>query len=478
MVTDKEFTGIEDIPEPFEVKSWRDYMKFLIGPGIIALGLGLGTGELVSGPYLIVKHGPLILWVALISIFLQTVTAISASKYTILTGEPFQIGLNRLWFSKKAWTAVWIVLGTLSAILPYYPALLGVTFVAIMINDVPTSDQQFLWIIFTIIALVIILLPLFLGKKVMKTLGLMFFIIHFLIIIPLLIIITLLTVPVGTIFEVFTGFFYFGYLPEGADWLALGAVAGFAGLAASAGMSISAYYRDTGWGMAKRLGHIPGALGGEKVEFLVKGYMPKVDEENQRRAKTWYKFILLELVPIFFFGSLITMVFPCVLYYYFVPTGAATENIFGFTSALAQNLGLIIAFAWPLILIMFALVFFADGTGVIDGLMRQFANIIWNTFPSLHDRFKGDVRPVYYGVLGIFIVIWLIVIIIGTPPVTMVLLAGSLANIGGVIFSAGLLAVNYQILPKEYRFSIIEVIVICVSIVFYGFFLLKAFYII
>ncbi|MFX1548327.1 MAG: hypothetical protein ACFFCU_19120, partial [Promethearchaeota archaeon] len=81
-------------------------------------------------------------------------------------------------------------------------------------------------------------------------------------------------------------------------------------------------------------------------------------------------------------------------------------------------------------------------------------------------------------ILGIFIVLWIFIIIIGTPPVTMVLLAGSLANIGGVIFSIGLLAVNYILLPKEYRFSIFEVIVICLSIIFYGFFLLKAFYII
>ncbi|MFX0015932.1 MAG: Nramp family divalent metal transporter [Promethearchaeota archaeon] len=478
MGTDKEFTGVADIPESFEIKSWRDYLKFLIGPGIIALGLGLGTGELVSGPYLIVRHGPLILWVALISIFLQTVTAISASKYTILTGEPFQIGLNRLWFSKKGWTAIWVVLGTLSAIFPYYPALLGVTFVAMIINDVPTSESQFLWVIFTLVALGIILIPLFLGKKVMRTLGLMFFIIHFLIIIPLLIIITLFTVPLGTIVEVFSGFFSFGYLPEGADWLALGAVAGFAGLAASAGMSISAYYRDTGWGMASKLGHIPGALGGEKVDFLVKGYMPKVDEENKQRVKKWYKYILLELIPIFFFGSLITMLFPCALFYYYVPSEAATENIFGFTASLAQNLGTVIVFSWALILIMFALVFFADGTGVVDGIIRQFANIIWNSFPSLHERFRGDIRPVYYGILGIFIVLWIFIIIIGTPPVTMVLLAGSLANIGGVIFSIGLLAVNYILLPKEYRFSIFEVIIICLSIIFYGFFLLKAFYII
>jgi hypothetical protein len=52
----------------------------------------------------------------------------------------------------------------------------------------------------------------------------------------------------------------------------------------------------------------------------------------------------------------------------------------------------------------------------------------------------------------------------------MVLLAGTFANISGVLYVIGLLGVNYTLLPKEYRFSKIEVGFICFAIVFYGFF--------
>ncbi len=438
------------------------------------MGLGLGTGEIVSGPFLIVKNGPSILWIALLSILLQTVTSISASKYTILTGEPFQIGINRLWLSNKAWTVIWILLGGVSVMFPYYMALLGMTFVAIIIQGVPGLAQQSLWVVFSLISIGITILPLFLGKKVMKTLGLMFFLLHFLIIIPLLIILTIIFVPSNVIWEVFSGYFRFGYLPENADWLAMGAVAGFAGLAASAGMSISNYYRDSGWGMSEKLGYIPGMVGGKKVKFEVKGYMPKVNAENKKRAKKWYRYILLELIPIFFVRSLATMVFPCALYYYFVPQEAATEETFGFTAVLAQNMTVVLPFAFWIIIFMLFVIFWVDGTGVVDGVVRQFANILWNSFPKLSVRFKGDIRKLYYGLLCLFTSIWVLLILTGTPPVTMVLYAGSLANIGGVIFAIGLLAVNYKFLPKEYRFSMIEVIVTIVSILFFGFFLVNA----
>lgn len=473
MGTNKEFAGEEDIPEPFKIKSWRDYFKFLIGPGIIALGLGIGTGEIVSGPFVIVKHGPYILWIAFISIFLQTVTALSASKYTILTGEPFQIGINRLWMSNKAWTVIWVLLGGLSVMFPYYMALLGMTFVAMVIGRVPGLEQQSLWVVFSLISIAITLFPLLLGRKVMKTLGLMFFILHFIIVIPLIIVLTILYVPATTIFQVFTGFFTFGYVPPDADWLALGAVAGFAGLAASAGISISSYYRDTGWGMAEKLGYIPGMVGGGKVNFAVKGYMPKITPENKKRAKKWYKYVKWELFTIFFVGSLVTMWLPCALYYYFVPTEAATQEIFGFTAVLAQEMTIVLPLAWVIILFMLFLVFWPDGTGVVDGTTRQFANIIWNSYPKLHERFKGDIRPIYYGLLAIFTVIWIVAILTGTPPLTMVLIEGSLANVGGVIFAVGLIAVNYKLLPKEFRFSKLEIVVSVISIVFYGFFLIN-----
>lgn len=475
--TNLNFTDTVDIPEPFKLKGFKDYFKFLIGPGIIAMGLGLGTGEIVAAPYLVVRHGPKILWLATLSILIQTYTAIIGSKITILTGEPVQISMNRLFMNKKAWTPIWVLVGIPSVMIPYYPALLGMTLVALFIGQVPTLEANMgFWIIMGIIALLLTLIPLLLGKKIMKTIGLMFFIVHFLIIIPLIIIITFISVPLPTIWEIIKGMFSFGYIPSDPDWQALGAVAGFAGLAASAGLSISTYYRDSGWGMAQKMGYIPGAVRGAKKEFKTVGYLPKDDEINRKRSKKWYRYIMGELFPVFFLGSIVTMIFPVALYYEYVPTSAATDQIFGFTAVLADNLQLIYPFmGWWMILLIMAGIFYVDGTGVIDGAVRNFTNMIWNAYPEMQPKFKKDVRRLYYGILGCFTVIWICVIALGVAPVEQVQLAGSLANIGGILFCLGAIGVNYRILPKNYRMSIIELILMIIAIIFYIFFLIMYF---
>lgn len=471
MATDKEFNGIENIPEPFEVKNWKDYVRFLFGPGMIALGLGVGTGEIISAPFLVVKLGPMLLWIATLSILLQVMTSISASKYTILTGEPIQLGINRLWLGKKVWTVLWIIFRTTQMMWPYYMALTGSTLAAMFIGDIPGQEQRLLWSVLSVVGIIICALPLLIGKKVMDTIAKMFFWLHTVIIIPMFFILALIYVPAHTWFEVFKGFFAFGTMPAQADWVTMAAVAGYAGLNAYAGLSISAYYRDAGWGMAQKVGYIPSLVGGKSdVNFQVKGYMPKVDIENINRARKWYKYLHMELWPIFFIGSLLTMWFPALLYYKFVPAEAATNAGFGFTALLAHNMSKVFPAAWTMILVALFLVFWPDGTAVIDSLLREFANIIWNSFPNLYDRFKGDIRPIYYGILVIFTIIWIIMIALGTQPLLMTLLAGAFANLSGLIFAIGLLGVNYVLLPKEYRFSFLEVVVICFAILFYGFF--------
>ncbi|MCX8188188.1 MAG: Nramp family divalent metal transporter [Nitrososphaeria archaeon] len=101
MPTDKEFRGVEDIPEPFKVTRFKDAIGFLIGPAIISVSVGIGTGEVISGPLAILSYGPTILWFALISIFFQTVSAIAGTRYTMATGEPLINGISRLWLGKK-----------------------------------------------------------------------------------------------------------------------------------------------------------------------------------------------------------------------------------------------------------------------------------------------------------------------------------------------------------------------------------------
>ena len=44
-----------------------------VGPGVIVLGLSIGSGEFLLGPAIFVKHGLTLLWVTAVAILLQTV---------------------------------------------------------------------------------------------------------------------------------------------------------------------------------------------------------------------------------------------------------------------------------------------------------------------------------------------------------------------------------------------------------------------
>jgi hypothetical protein len=45
----------------------------VVGPGVIVLGVSIGSGEFLLGPAVFVRHGFSLLWVTLVAVFLQTV---------------------------------------------------------------------------------------------------------------------------------------------------------------------------------------------------------------------------------------------------------------------------------------------------------------------------------------------------------------------------------------------------------------------
>jgi len=247
---------------------------------------------------------------------------------------------------------------------PYYMALVGSTLAAMIIGVPPGPEQRILWSALSVVGVIICTLPLLIGGKVLTTLARMFFWLNFVAVVPLLFILAVVFVPAEIWWSGFKGFFTFGYIPEDADWLAMAAVAGYAGLASYAGLIISNYYRDAEWGMAKKIGFIPTLVGGKKAAFLVKGFMPKVSPENIRRAKTWYKYLHMELWPVFFLFGVLTMWFPCILHYKFVPVEAAVESGFGFAAVLAKHMSGVLGAAWGVVLIALFFVFWPDGTGV------------------------------------------------------------------------------------------------------------------
>src|SRR5687767_7174105 len=66
-----------------------------IGPGVIALGVSIGSGEFLLGPAAFVKYGLSLLWIVGIAALLQTLLNLELMRYTMATGEPIFTGFMR-----------------------------------------------------------------------------------------------------------------------------------------------------------------------------------------------------------------------------------------------------------------------------------------------------------------------------------------------------------------------------------------------
>ena len=67
----------------------------VVGPGVIVLGLSIGSGEFLLGPAVFVRHGLTLLWVTFLSVYLQTIFNTELMRYTLATGEPVFTGFMR-----------------------------------------------------------------------------------------------------------------------------------------------------------------------------------------------------------------------------------------------------------------------------------------------------------------------------------------------------------------------------------------------
>lgn len=75
----------------------------VVGPGVIVLGISIGSGEFLLGPAVFVKHGLTLLWVTAAAIFFQTIFNTEVMRYTVATGEPVFTGFMRTPPSATLW---------------------------------------------------------------------------------------------------------------------------------------------------------------------------------------------------------------------------------------------------------------------------------------------------------------------------------------------------------------------------------------
>jgi hypothetical protein len=239
-------------------------------------------------------------------------------------------------------------------------------------------------------------------------------------------------------------------------------------------VTLSNWARDKGYGMGERAGYIPAAVGGHKVHLAHSGFTFSPEPEAMHRWRGWWRIVRVDQWGVFFTGAILGMVLPALLYVTFLPRGTNIEGL-GISAALASGVGARAgAIVAGIIAFLGAWVLFKTQLDNLEAMVRAITDILWTGSRRVRAWRGGDVRAVYYSVLGV-VVLWGIGAMRLAQPIVLLKLG---ANVAGAIFilaSLQLLYINTRLLPLHVRPPLWRRVALVVMALFYGFFVTLSF---
>lgn len=445
----------------------------VVGPGVIVLGASIGSGEFLLGPATFVRYGLTMLWVTLCAGTLQTLFNTELMRYTLATGEPATAGFMRTRPHSSFWAAVYALLYFLQIGWPAWAgSAAGAFFFLFTKRLAGAPDAKVVYGIGVALFLVCVIFLLF-GRRIERTLELLNWILISCILTGFLLLSlwfvsgeTWLAALGGLVgYAPATGTFTF--IPEGGDFFLIGALAGFSGAGGVINITLSSWARDRGYGMGGVTGFIPSATAGKSHTLAHSGYRFEDTPEAMTRWKGWWRIVRADQWGIFFAGSLLGMILPGVLYVTFVTAGSDIRG-YGIAAALAQAIADTGApLLGGVVAMLGAWILFKTQLDLVEALARGITDILWTGSTRLRAWRGGDVRRVYYAVLGV-VVVWGVVALRLAQPIFLLQVAANVSGVVFVIASLHLLYVNTHLLPEHVRPPMWRRVGLVMVALFYG----------
>jgi len=478
--------GVADLPEPKSL-SWREWYRF-IGPGLVMMGIQIGGGEWLFGPDITARYGGGLMWIATIAIVAQVFYNIECGRYALYCGEPVFTGFMRTRPGPMFWVGV-ILLLNFSALIPGLSTHGAAIFSALWLGHPPQADDKGFVTLVAFLFLLGISLPIFVGGKIYNMLQAVMTVKVFAVL-SFCLIMGLFWVDPANWWQVFSGFVRFGELPtsnaageevmvnylttwwQGAELpaLALGNIAligGFAGYAGGGGLGNATYsnfVRDKGWGMGSLVGAIPSAVGGTHVSLSHLGTVFPITEENLRRWRGWWRYVLTDQLLVWTPGCFMGMALPALLSMQFAKYSDLKGKNLEWAQALITADGIrhdprfgpgLASALWMITLVVGLLVMLPSQMSIIDDFSRRWTDILWSGVSRIRDSLHGnEVRRIYYGIL-IGYVAWSLICfwafsVYGSPKLMTIVIA-NLNNVAIGVTSFHLLHINRTLLPPALR---------------------------
>ncbi|HET9411341.1 MAG TPA: Nramp family divalent metal transporter [Candidatus Saccharimonadales bacterium] len=432
-----------------------------IGVGVVALGLAIGTGELILWPHLVTIHGPGILWGALLGLTLQAFINFEVARHTLATGESFFTSSARLF---KWFAPLWLVMAVLLYIWPGWASALGTILQALVGFGDP--------VVWSWATLLFVLAMTFLGKQAYRTLER-----SLMIIVPvfflLLLFVSFNNIKLADISAGVAGLFNIGWIPANIDKSVFFSAIVFAGTGGMLNLCVSLWYRDKQAGMAAYSSPIKNPLTSQDQNQEVNGFAFVAKDQNLARWKQWLSYVRADQILVFWLLGFITLFLLSMnAYAVLVPRGLVPEG-----SDVAVMQAAIFGETWGVIgvkifLLMAFLMLFSVMWTIISAFTRIISDILFvnsHTGPlqPLFSRFKNISQSKLYYSLIVLLVLTQAVLVPFNQPLTYLVLTSVLGGMVMAIYVPILLFLNNRRLAKPLRPNILSNLVLCVAAVAY-----------
>jgi len=459
--------GIAELPAPPPF-TFRNVLK-TVGPGVIGLGIAIGSGEWLIGPTVILKYGSALLWITTVSVFLQVILNQEMGRYTLYTGEPIVTGFMRTKPGAVFWGWTYGVMSFCQYGWPGWALASATASAALLLGRIPEASDSGTVIALGYATFLLCFLITTIGKRVERTLECAMWVMVAGIILYLLAV-DVFTVSAANWRSVAFGFGSLGRLPEGGDWLLLGAFAAYSGSGGIGNAYTTNWMRDKGYGMGATVGFIPSvnASRHEAASLAPHGNVFIVNQRSLEAWRQWWQYIHIDQWAIFGLGSIAGMALAALFTVQYVPPGTVASE-WGVANLQATGIAAVHGpVFWYLTVVCGLWILFSTQLGLVDGLPRSITDMLWTASPRL--RKGGDVRRVYYGVLLTF-AIWGCIGLNLARPITLIIIGANAAAFIFVVESIHTLVVNRKFLPSELRAPVWREACLVGCALFYGGFL-------
>ncbi|MVA75438.1 hypothetical protein GC722_05260 [Auraticoccus sp. F435] len=424
----------------------------LIGPGVVAAGVGLASGEFVLYPYIASQVGLVFVWAAFVGLATQFFINLEIERYTLATGETALCGFSRYW---RHWGLVFAILSYFANLWPGWA-----TSSATLITYMTGGEASWVAIgILVVIGLVLTLAPVVYvaleRAQMLKVAA------------------VLLLFAVAAVFAI--GAESWAALPqvvtearlpyEQIGFAVLVGALAFAGAGGGQNLVQSNWIRDKGFAMGQYVPRLVSPVTGEKEAKPSTGYIFEPTEENLSRWKGWWKFANVEQLVTFVLITFVTILFTSLLAYSTVFGTPGLENGITFIQAEGQALGERVG-AWfkYLFWIVGAFSLFAAALGIVDYTSRLAADVLKTSYAR-----KADENKLYAGLVWGLVAIGIVVIAAGfDQPLVLLVISAVVGGFMMFIYSGLLILINRKLLPQPIRIRGFRLVMMIWSILLFG----------